>query len=387
MPIRVDRRMLTYRAFSRTFTIDMIPPHQRRYVWDAKQEVMFIDSIMTNMPISNGALVFIDDEGRPWIEDGQNRLRCLLRFYNNEFGWISQDPDRVAAPPLLYRDFTEDQRETFNEVQMYLTEYRGANIRQRIEIFHRNNTGGRPLCVGELLHSHSIVSRLIQIAQRWFFSPTSPFRLRMAAIWGEHVESSEKKGESRYQNLTIAVAITAAILTGDINKLSKKYPDLKPLLHVEYTDEQADAGALILDRLLRVYESVSAIESIPNGNTGKALRNAQWDAGSFTGYILCAILHPDVVEAIPDIDRAFVDELVEHRRRRSDFRQHKDKEVLKLTFHHGSSAARSWNRDRWVCGIKYVFLPDDAGDEDLPPAPVEIDPDYESYVETDEDDD
>ena len=155
-----------------------------------------------------------------------------------------------------------------------------------------------------------------------------------------------------------------------------------------YSPEEADAGAIVLDRLLRVYESASAIEAIPNGSNGKQLRKTQWDAGSFTGYILCAILHPNVVEAIPDIERAFVDELVEHRRRRSDFRINKDKEVLKTTFHHGASAARSWNRDRWVAGITYVFLPDEI--DDLPPAPVEIDADYDyddddSDVETEED--
>ena len=386
MPLRVDRRVLTYRAFSRTFTIDMIPDHQRKYVWDTKQEALFIDSIMTNMPISNGVLVYIDEAGRTWIEDGQNRLRCLLRFYSGAIGWTPQD--RVGAAPLMYADFTEEQRETFNEVQMYLTEYRGATIQQRIEIFARNNTGGRPLGVGELLHSHSGVSRLIQIAKRWFFADASPFRLRMAAVWGEHVESSDKQGESRYQNLTVAVAVTAAILSRNINNLSKKYADLKPLLHVEYSPEEADAGAIVLDRLLRVYESASAIEAIPNGSNGKQLRKTQWDAGSFTGYILCAILHPNVVEAIPDIERAFVDELVEHRRRRSDFRINKDKEVLKTTFHHGASAARSWNRDRWVAGITYVFLPDEI--DDLPPAPVEIDADYDyddddSDVETEED--
>ena len=382
MPIRVARRTLSYHKFAKEFTTDMIPPHQREYVWDAKQETLFIDSIMTNMPISNGVLIFIDDEGCPWIEDGQNRLWCLIRFFRGDFAWISP-----GGAPVMYADFNEDQRDMFKDVQVFLTEYRGATIKERIEIFARNNTGGRPLSVGELLHSHSSVSSLIQIAKRWFFSETSPFRQRMTAVWGEHVEYSAKDGESRYQNLTIAVAIAAAILAKNINNLSKKYADLKPLLHVEYTDEQADAGALILDRLLRVYESASAIEAIPNGSNGKQLRKTQWDAGSFTGYILCAILHPDVVEAIPDIDRAFVDELVEHRRRRSDFRTNKDKEVLKLTFHHGASAARSWNRDRWVCGIKYVFLPDEDGDENLPPPPVEIDEDYESEVQTEEDDD
>ena len=363
----------------------MIPDHQRKYVWDAKQEAQFIDSIMTSMPISNGILIFIDEAGRMWIEDGQSRLRCLQRFFSGAIGWTPQD--RPGAVPLMYADFTEEQREMFNEVHTHLTEYRGATIRERIEIFARNNTGGRPLRIGELLHSHSGVSHLIQIAKRWFFADASPFRGRMSAVWGEHLESSDKQGESRYQNLVVAVAITAAILSRNINNLSNKYADLKPLLHVEYSPEEADAGALILDRLLRIYESVSAIEAVPNGSNGKQLRKTQWDAGSFSGYILCAILHPDVVAAIPDIDRAFVDELVEHRRRRSEFHKNKDKEVLKRTFHNGVSAARSWNRDRWVAGITYVFLPDEV--DDLPPAPVEFDADYDdSDVETtDQDDD
>lgn len=366
MPI--SQRHITYRNFYREFTTAMIPAHQRDYVWDTQKEQLFIDSIMIGMPISNGILIYIENDGRKWIEDGQNRLHCLIRFYTGAIGWKSTG----AAEPLMYRDFTEDQKENFNSFTTNMTEWSGATIQQRIMGFSRNNIGGRPLVVGELLHAHAAVSPLIQTARRWFFTPGGPFVQRMTEIWGEHTETSTsgKGASSRYKELSIAVAVTGAILTRNIHNLSKRYADLEPLLAMEFTPAEVDAGALVLDRLLRVYERATAIEPIPGGANGKTLRNTQWDAASFTGYVLCGFLHPGVVAAIPDFDQAFVEALVSHRRRRSEFRTQKDREVLLRTFNHGMSNGRAWNRERWVRGIRRMFLA-----EAHPPLPEEDDND------------
>lgn len=367
MPI--SQRHITYRNFYREFTTAMIPAHQRAYVWNAQKEQLFIDSIMIGMPISNGILIYIETDGRKWIEDGQNRLHCLIRFYTGVIGWKSAG----AAEPLMYRDFTEDQKENFNSFTTNMTEWSGATIQQRIMGFSRNNTGGRPLVVGELLHAHAAVSPLIQTARRWFFTPGGPFLDRMTEIWGEHTETSTSTNgtSSRYKELSIAVAVTAAILTRNIHNLSKRYADLEPLLAMEFTLAEVDSGALVLDRLLRVYERATAIEPMPGGANGKTLRNIQWDAASFTGYILCGFLHPGVVAAIPDFDQAFVNALVSHRRRRSEFRIKKDREVLVRTFWYGISNGFSWCRERWVRGINHVFLTDN----DEPILPHEEDDD------------
>jgi hypothetical protein len=351
----------------REFTLAMIPLHQRDYVWDVRKEQLFIDSIMIGMPISNGILIYIERDGRKWIEDGQNRLHCLIRFYTGLIGWKCMG----VETPIMYRDFTEEQKENFNSFTTNMTEWSGATIQQRIMGFSRNNTGGRPLVVGELLHAHAAVSPLIRTARRWFFTPSSPFVSRMVEIWGEHSETSTntKGASSRYKELGVAVAVTAAILTRNVNNLSKKYSDLEPLLSREFTLAEVDSGALVLDRLLRVYENVTANEPIPTGVNGKTLRKVQWDAASFTGYILCGILHGKELwdDQIDDFDEAFVDALVRHRRRRSEFRIKKDREVLLRTFHYGISNGFSWCRERWVRGINHVFLATDYDDQVVVP--------------------
>ena len=60
------------------------PVYQRRYVWDNKKASKLVESLLINVPIPVCYLAEEHDGTRSVI-DGQQRLRSLTRFLQNEF--------------------------------------------------------------------------------------------------------------------------------------------------------------------------------------------------------------------------------------------------------------------------------------------------------------
>ena len=361
---------LTVDRFASSYTHDNIPSHQRNYVWTWEDENRFVDSIMLLPVFGVGILVFRDGL-RKWIEDGQNRLKCIQRFLRDEFAWKSSE-DSVCRK---YSEFSAAEKLHFMSVQMPCHEYEGATLPQRITIFARHQ-GGRKLTSGEMYHSHMHISALVRLAIGWFFDAAGPFYPRLTNIWGAKKPVSEK--DRRYKTLEVMVAITACLLTGDINKLSLKYLDIAPLLANEWTPEQVDTAVGRLNRLINIYEEADNREAMPNGASGNQLKKYQGDVGAFTGYILHGMFHDP---EIPDFDNRMAEKLADHRRRRIQFPKYKDKLALAESFHQELGVARSWNKERWENGIKCVFYPEDPRPE------VPVDPIDAIFAEDEEDTD
>jgi hypothetical protein len=125
---------------------------------------------------------------------------------------------------------------------------------------------------------------------------------------------------------------------------------------VVWTVEEIAVAEARINRLVSIYEAASALEPIPAGGDGIQLKKKQWDIGTFTGYMLHAILNNGLI--VPDFDARMAQKLAEHRRRRNAYARNKDKSVLSQTFHHGISSARSWVPARWEHGLRYVFAPE-----------------------------
>ncbi|MDI9334648.1 MAG: DUF262 domain-containing protein [Cytophagales bacterium] len=125
-----------------------IPDYQREFVWDAKQQSRFIESLLLNIPVP---YLFVADigegryEGRLEIVDGSQRIRTLVNFLEDKFRL--QDLNKLpSANGFLFSDFSIPRqlrlkRKTLRMIE--LTEL--ADEEARREIFDRLNTGGTNL--------------------------------------------------------------------------------------------------------------------------------------------------------------------------------------------------------------------------------------------------
>ena len=79
-----------------------IPEHQRFFVWKPDKESHFLDSIFQGFPIPSLITTDTDMRGLHHIEDGQQRLTCLWRFYHNQFAYIPSHLVGQLDPPHFY---------------------------------------------------------------------------------------------------------------------------------------------------------------------------------------------------------------------------------------------------------------------------------------------
>lgn len=62
-----------------------VPEHQRFYVWNKRQQIQFINSILNNFPVPDVIVTKGKSRGEYQIEDGQQRLTTLFLFNLNYF--------------------------------------------------------------------------------------------------------------------------------------------------------------------------------------------------------------------------------------------------------------------------------------------------------------
>jgi uncharacterized protein with ParB-like and HNH nuclease domain len=141
-----------------------IPDFQRSFVWTIKQSTLLIESFLIGLPIPP-IFLYIDDENKNLVVDGQQRLMSIIYFIEGFFG-----PENEKGKRQIFRltglnkeskfhdkKFSEldlaDQRKLQNSV------LRAINIRQLspkqentsiYHIFERLNTGGTPLTPQEI---------------------------------------------------------------------------------------------------------------------------------------------------------------------------------------------------------------------------------------------
>ena len=103
-----------YRALEDT-TEYHIPEHQRFYVWTKKQQNDFIDTIIKNFPIPDIIVSFTGRRGdAKQIEDGQQRLTTLWRYFHNLFAF--EPPDSQVSIKIYSVSYTHLTLPTNREV-------------------------------------------------------------------------------------------------------------------------------------------------------------------------------------------------------------------------------------------------------------------------------
>lgn len=128
------------------------PVYQRRYVWDNKKASKLVESLLINVPIPVCYLVEEHDGTRSVI-DGQQRLRSLNRFLQNEFALTGLE----VLPDLNRQRFRElserQQRLISNRTIRCIVISEDSDPEIRFNVFERLNTGSVALTAQELRNS------------------------------------------------------------------------------------------------------------------------------------------------------------------------------------------------------------------------------------------
>lgn len=136
-----------------------IPDYQRGFVWSIKQSSLLIESFLIGLPVPP-IFLYIDDENKNLVIDGQQRLMSIVYFMKGFFGEEDKTGKRLVFKLSGLKENNKYYNKTFNELdskdkrRLENSVLRAINIRQLspigestcvYHIFERLNTGGTPL--------------------------------------------------------------------------------------------------------------------------------------------------------------------------------------------------------------------------------------------------
>lgn len=353
----------------------VIPPHQRdAKSWDAKRAAKFLVSVLKGFPIPS-ILMSSKREGAATIltlEDGLQRITTAMLFRAG----------KLECEGRTYERLSEVERVRFDAEGIPVVVFSNATQADRIQIFdwHQN---GLPLTPGERYHAQA-ATPLVAFVKAELMTPGAGYHDRAALIWGIRGDTpgAESKDKKRRWLLN-GVALVKGIRFGPECTNKKYEPDANHMT--------ADFGQAVkrdLERILEIYEAVEAVAPM----NGKKLHNANWDLGTFTGYILYSLsvarrnAYEQAQSDLPPEDRIpFAERPVEHggyapnqasaeewqrvkngwvaymvkiRRKLQENPTQKLPKLLMDAHHKGISKARNWTLERWQDGYLRVFEPE-----------------------------
>lgn len=236
------RSVLWFKQVHERNELEMKPPFQRNPVWTEKQKSYLIDSILNEYPVPEIYMQeIVSDKGevKYVIVDGQQRIRAVLEFVNNEFSIDPKDSPQWAD--LTFEELRPEEKKRIYEydfVARYLPDIDDTQIRAIFGRLNRNN--------------------VILNAQE----------LRQATYWGPFIKTMNEIAENenwakldiftsndikRMLDVEFVSELTIAILNGHQNKklTIEKYYQLyeNEFSHRNYIKELFD---VVLRELLQV---------------------------------------------------------------------------------------------------------------------------------------
>lgn len=128
------------------------PVYQRRYVWDNRKASKLVESLLINVPIPVCYLAEEADGTRSVI-DGQQRLRSLYRFLENEFALTSLEVLPELNRKRFHKLTERQQRLIGNRTIRCIVISEDSDPDIRFDVFERLNTGSVALTAQELRNS------------------------------------------------------------------------------------------------------------------------------------------------------------------------------------------------------------------------------------------
>ena len=310
-----------------------VAAHQRAFVWSLDNQKRMVETVQRGMPTAS-ITIRAERSEAPTLEDGQQRLTTLRRYFNDEF---------VDKQGRLFSALGAREQMEMKMYMFGITQYWNATNSDAIKIFDYFQNGVA-LSVGDRLHALTTISPIIRFTNELILDPAGEYHERSVAVWGRHDGTAKKRID-----LVMAFAITCGCVFGS-HTITKKWGEIRefcvdddPSLGLLTYDGFDRAHArMIYDRLLRIYEGAQTRQPVPNRDLKK-----QWNAGLFTGPILWSFHHFGDA-AIDRHVEAWIGFLVNQRR---------DASLLDRTINNPrfKSGARSWNERRWKLAYYSIF--------------------------------
>ena len=114
----------------------ILPPFQRGSVWNQDQQIKFMESVWLQLPIGSYMVNMRWDMGEfdNWLLDGQQRMRALKSYLNNEFSVFG----------YFFSEITEIDKRRFRNLPFPRIEVDCNDLDRLKEIYNRFNFGGTP---------------------------------------------------------------------------------------------------------------------------------------------------------------------------------------------------------------------------------------------------
>jgi hypothetical protein len=336
-----------------------VSKHQRHAgVWLLDVKAKFIDSMKRGHPCPL-VLIYQDDDGTFWLEDGLQRLTTIRTFMNNEFGELSTGQK--------FSDWPDLDRQLFEHKKIPVLIYSNADARTRVLIFDRFQNGS-PLRPGERLNSLGDTA-LVTMTRRLLLADINEdgsvvrgeYYDRLCSVLG-HLRIGDD--DKRYTQLLDMVAVMNGMAHGFVDGskgISKKYVDLRDNLTTAINENEVRR---VIEELLWIFEEARRA----NPTEDRVKLGVYRNPGNFIGPIVYSLkMFPTEWDRLRT---GWVDLLVRfsrtaNRTEMKDFLHNSDTGLLR-----GLSKARSWNNDRWRFIYENAFgiphenpAPIDDGDE------------------------
>lgn len=125
--------------------LDLAPWYQRRSVWTPAQKSYLINTLFEQKPIPTiyvrHSLDMDAEKSIREVVDGQQRLRTILEYTNNEFK--ARHPAHTGR--VTYKDLSRTEQQTFKLTSLSVGYLLGATDEDVIEIFGRLNSVAKTL--------------------------------------------------------------------------------------------------------------------------------------------------------------------------------------------------------------------------------------------------
>lgn len=137
------RSVLWFKQVHERNELEMKPPFQRNPVWTDKQKSYLIDSILNEYPVPEiymQEIVSEKGEVKYILVDGQQRIRAILEFVNNQFAIDSKDTPQWGD--LTFEELRPEEKKRIYEydfVARYLPDIDDTQIRAIFGRLNRNN--------------------------------------------------------------------------------------------------------------------------------------------------------------------------------------------------------------------------------------------------------
>jgi hypothetical protein len=263
----------------------LVPAHQRDYVWNHKKQQALIDSVFRGFPIP-ALMVTEDHRNRLILQDGQQRLETLYRFYSGEFTYEGR----------RYADLPEEQQLRFLEFTVPIIDTTGATPDEVAEIYDRLNQGVA-LSHGEKYWNQR-TKPLVALTESLLMRRGEGLQPLAASVFGDYLS----KRDPRHNLLANAVGYVAGAAFGQ-DGISTSYNILCSRLG-DPIDED-----IVRRRLTTLFNIYKAADERQAPKTATK-RKAQWKLGLFSAYILYSILHTehdeDLLQEICDLWEEFL---------------------------------------------------------------------------------